>query len=480
MAETRPTDIPRSELPPLDSADELRLLYEAGSRLGRSLEPAQVFETMRQLVTSAMGCDGLLVSSYSPHDQMISCSHAWVEGEAVDPSKFPPIRLNQDGRGMQSRVIITGQPLRIGDVDAYTRAPGTRYYYVDPDGTVHDRPTEDEHTHSAMMVPIHLDGEVVGVVQITSNRRDAYGEREERIFSALAAQMAAASRNALLFQQAQTELAHRRTIEAALRSSEQRFRELAETHERNVDVRTAELRESHDQMVDFSHSVSHDLRAPIRAIRGYLDAILEDLGDHLGEEGREYAARIIEATKRMDHLIRDLLAYSRVGRVELAHEPVSLADAVHEAAALGQTSFTEAGVTLRIVVPDRIEVIAHRATLVQVVWNLLENAAKFVPEGRRPEIVIRAEAREGRVRLWVEDNGIGIATEHHARIFLVFERLDTRLAPGTGIGLAMVKKAIERMGGATGVESELGRGSRFWIELRKVTAAATTPVGPTG
>jgi signal transduction histidine kinase len=479
MPETRPLHIRPPVSPPQDSADELRLLYEAGQRLGRTLDPALVFETLRELVTEVMDCDGLLVSSYSPDDRIIRCSHAWIEGEAVDPSRFPPVRLNPDGRGMQSRVITSGEPLLIGDVEAYTRAPGTTYYYVDPDGTVHNQPTADDHSLSAMMVPITLEGEVRGVVQVMCNRRDAYVERDLRIFGALAALMAAASRNALLFQQAQAELAHRRAIEAALRVSEQRYRDLVQSLERRVQERTAELttseshlRESHSQMVQFSYTISHDLRAPIRAIRGYLDAILEELGEHLGEDGHEYAVRIIEATKRMDLLIGDLLAYSRVGQLELVHEAIGLTDSVHEAIALEQIDFEERRVRLSLALDPASLVLAHRPTLVQVIWNLLENAMKFVPPDRSPEITIRSEDRGDRTRLWVEDNGIGIAPEHQGRIFDVFVRLETLPAPGTGIGLAMVRRALNRMGGAAGVVSE-GRGSQFWIELRRAEPSTT-------
>src|ERR1041385_8207587 len=121
----------------------------------------------------------------------------------------------------------------------------------------------------------------------------------------------------------------------------------------------------------------------------------------------------------------------------------------------------------RVVVDDPLPgVVGHGATLAQVFANLLANGIKFVPRERAPEVRIRAEQLDGRVRLWVEDNGIGIAPEHHERIFRVFERLHpVSVYPGTGIGLALVRKGIERMGGSVGVESELGRGSRFWIEL---------------
>ena len=113
-------------------------------------------------------------------------------------------------------------------------------------------------------------------------------------------------------------------------------------------------------------------------------------------------------------------------------------------------------------------VLAHRGALTQAVTNLIQNAAKFVLPGTRPEIIIGAEAKGGLVVLSIEDRGIGIAPEHHERIFGVFQRLhDERAYPGTGIGLAIVRKAMERMGGRAEVESQPGKGSRFWLELKQ-------------
>jgi signal transduction histidine kinase len=122
---------------------------------------------------------------------------------------------------------------------------------------------------------------------------------------------------------------------------------------------------------------------------------------------------------------------------------------------------------------------AHRVLLGQALANLLSNAVKFVSPGVRPRVTVRAERRDGpggraSVRLWVEDNGIGVAPEHQGRIFRVFERLHPASKyPGTGIGLAIVRRSIERLGGSSGVESEPGRGSRFWIELPAADASRT-------
>jgi signal transduction histidine kinase len=176
----------------------------------------------------------------------------------------------------------------------------------------------------------------------------------------------------------------------------------------------------------------------------------------------------------MDALIEDLLSYSRVSRIELDPEPLDLEDVVRDV--LVHLPDLDERADIEVARDGMPRVLGHRAALFQALTNLVSNALKFVPPGTRPSVRIHAERRERRVRLWVEDNGIGIAPEHHERIFRVFERLHGRERyPGTGVGLAIVRKAIERMGGASGVESRVGAGSRFWIELPAGPAAVTTP-----
>jgi signal transduction histidine kinase len=235
--------------------------------------------------------------------------------------------------------------------------------------------------------------------------------------------------------------------------------------EERVRERTAELQERNEELEAFSYSISHDLRAPLRAMQGFSRALLEDYGDRLDPKGREFAERVVAGARGLDQLIQDLLAYSRVSRAELRLGPVDLGRVMGLATRQVETEMRARGARLKIEEPLGA-VWGQDATLAQVVANLLGNAIKFVAPDRTPELVVRAETRNGRVRLWVEDNGIGIDPQHHERIFRVFERLHGgEDYPGTGIGLAIVRKGVERMGGRAGVESQLGQGSRFWIEL---------------
>jgi PAS domain S-box-containing protein len=238
-----------------------------------------------------------------------------------------------------------------------------------------------------------------------------------------------------------------------------------ETRSAELERLTAALQEANSAMESFAYSVSHDLRAPLRAMWGFAEALEEDYRDKLDEPGRRYTRSVMDAARRMDELIEDLLAYTRLSRTEMELAPVDLEAIVREVVHEVCTGDRRCMKSITVTAPLP-SVIAHRPALVQVLSNLLSNALKFVAPGIRPQVRVFAEARDTRIRLWVEDNGLGIAPEHQTRIFLPFERLHgPGPYPGTGIGLAIVRKGVERMGGATGVNSEPGRGSRFWIEL---------------
>jgi light-regulated signal transduction histidine kinase (bacteriophytochrome) len=237
--------------------------------------------------------------------------------------------------------------------------------------------------------------------------------------------------------------------------------------EQRVAERTAELQETNDELEAFSYSVSHDLRAPLRTLQGFTQALMEDYGSQLDDLGQDYARYIVEAAVSMDTLIADLLAYSRLGRTEIQIQPTDLSRVLAEALSQLDTERRERNAQI-ILEPPLPQVMAQYRILVQVLTNLLSNAIKFVKPDVQPQVRVWAEEREKSVRFWVEDNGLGIAEEHQERIFRVFERLHGIEAyPGTGIGLAIVRKGIEHMGGRVGVVSQPDKGSRFWLEFPK-------------
>jgi PAS domain S-box-containing protein len=256
----------------------------------------------------------------------------------------------------------------------------------------------------------------------------------------------------------------------ALSEAQEDLRRHAQDLEKQVAQRTAELRETLKAMEGFCYTIAHDLRAPLRTIHGFTAALLEELGSNISPSGHDYGRRIVTASTRMDELIRDLLAYGRLTSADLPLIPTD-SDRLMERA-IAQTidakdnkDVTQPQITVQRPLP---RVLANPTMLEQIFVNLLQNAVKFVSPGVSPQIEISAVSNSDRISIAIRDNGIGIVPEHFERIFRVFERLAPKEYPGTGIGLAIVQKGLERMGGEISVTSQPGKGSCFSIHLPKV------------
>jgi PAS domain S-box-containing protein len=289
------------------------------------------------------------------------------------------------------------------------------------------------------------------------------------------------------------DITRRVRAEESLRQAQAALAAHAENLEREVAERTAQLRESIAEMEAFSYSLPHDMRAPLRAISTFTSIFLEDYGKTLTPDGAELLGKILAASGRMDRLMQDLLAFSRVSRRDVQMQPVDVEKLILDLV-MERPEFQSPKAEISVAGPLPW-VIANPAGLTQCLVNLLSNAVKFVGPGVRPQVRVWAEvggaAVERRsvgasecgapdpehapharrstlhvpaVRLWVEDNGIGIESGALSKVFELFQRFHSQYE-GTGLGLAIVRKAVERMDGAAGVESEPGRGSRFWIEL---------------
>lgn len=255
--------------------------------------------------------------------------------------------------------------------------------------------------------------------------------------------------------------------------AEDRIRELTEGLEHMVTERTAQLERSVQQLrtvnrelESFTYSASHDLRTPLRGIEGFSALLLEAHAHQLDDEGQDYLRRIQKATRHMSQLVTDLLAYSRLQNLAEPSESVGLASHVEAVLAPFQDELAARNGEVRPQLPDGLAVRAHPQGLTIVLRNLLDNAFKFTPSERAPTIGITARREGERVHLSVSDQGMGFDMRHHDKIFGMFQRLHRQdQIPGTGIGLAMVHKAVERMGGRIWAESVPGQGTTFHIEL---------------
>lgn len=250
----------------------------------------------------------------------------------------------------------------------------------------------------------------------------------------------------LVNEELRTEIAERSQAEDALRR------------------KTTELARSNAELEQFAYVASHDLQEPLRMVSSYVQLFEKKYKDQVDEAANKYIAYAVEGAKRMQALIAGLLEYSRVGREELPPEMVSL-DAVVEVALLNLASVLQE--TRAKVSYDALpSVMGHSALLAQVFQNLIANAEKFRRPGVTPAVHISAQRHQGNWVVSVSDNGIGIEAEFFERIFVIFQRLHTRNEyPGTGIGLSICKKVIERHGGRIWVESKPGEGATFRFSL---------------
>jgi PAS domain S-box-containing protein len=282
------------------------------------------------------------------------------------------------------------------------------------------------------------------------------------------------------------DITDRRRVEKALDHARDQLTHQAAELERVVEERTAELRKTVGELQAFSYSASHDMRSPLRSMQGFAQILLDEYSGKLDERGVDFLQRIMHSAMRLDRLLQDVLTYSGVLHSHCVMGPVDLDRLMRD---IIQTYPN--GNNAHFQIQEKLPcVLGNEAFLTQCFSNLLGNAAKFVGLGTIPRIEIGVEPHESvkpaaleeaadgfigpprpaatTVRIWIRDNGIGIAPENHKRIFRMFERIHpAKEYEGTGIGLTIVGKAAERMGAEVGFESELGKGSRFWIQLQK-------------
>jgi signal transduction histidine kinase len=326
---------------------------------------------------------------------------------------------------------------------------------------------------------------LIGALTFATRNRDAFEPEEVELMSTISQYVAVAL--------------DRSISETALNQARQELEGYALDLEEKIQERTARLQDTVVQLESFSYTVAHDLRAPIRALKGYAQVLMEDTVG-LSDDARMYLSRMERAANRLDALTRDLLQFSTISRQHVTLNPVNLLELIQDLVLLRPALHEDA---LSVKEPLHA-VLGHRTLLEHCLSNLIDNALKFVTPNVPPRITIwtelvtrhhgnpgrksspafhpavhpevfpplpvdvpgkaAANPQDHRVRLWIEDNGIGIAPESREKIFGIFERLNPQEKyEGTGIGLAIVARAVQRMGGTCGVEP--GVGSRFWLEL---------------
>ena len=353
------------------------------------------------------------------------------------------VRLQIGLQGITGWVAKTGEALMVQDVSKEPR------YYAEP---------EERETKSELAVPIKLKDAVIGVLTVESAELDAFSELDVFTLQTIADQLAIAIGNARLYAAAQEEIKRRRVVESEIR-------ELNAELEHRVRERTAQLEVANKELSAFAYSVSHDLRAPLRGIDGFSQALLEDCSDSLDAAGQDYLRRVRAASQRMGQLIDDLLMLSRLTRSEMHFERVDLSALVLEIVDVLRAAHP--GRQVEVVVAEGIMAKGDARLLRVMLENLLGNAWKFT--GKQPSGRIEfgmTQIAETPGVYFVRDNGAGFDMAYADKLFAPFQRLHRVTEfDGTGIGLATVQRVVHRHGGRVWAEGAVGEGATFYFTL---------------
>ena len=297
---------------------------------------------------------------------------------------------------------------------------------------------------SMLMVPLAVESRVAGVLVVgTQKSTRHFSDHEITLYQTIAPQAALVIENARLYKK------------SLLYASEL---------EERVSQRTAQLEASNKELEAFAYSVSHDLRAPLRAIDGFTRILLEDYREDMDQEGQRVCRVITENAQKMGQLIDDLLSFSRLGRSELQWYEIDMAKMAHMVFHELSQGMDKGRIEF---LTDPLPVVQGDPTMMKQVWsNLIGNALKFTAREAKARIRIHAQENDGQPVFVVEDNGVGFDGQYAERIFGVFQRLHPeREFPGTGVGLAIVQRIIHRHGGAVRAEGEPGKGAKFFFSV---------------
>src|ERR671930_84966 len=438
-------------------AEKARLLLDAARQLGETLEPERVYTRFCELLADVVEHDGVSGSSYEDTDGLIRCDYAWSDGEQLDASRLPPLPLNREGGGMQSRVIVTGEAAVFNDVpDVVQHEPGV-YYDVDRKGTMRKIPdTGPPKTRAAMMVPVKHEGAVVGVVQLMSDRAlaDALASWSELVDRIPVAEGRSSPRSV--------------TLPVAVPGGELWLSFVAVRGSAGVVYAFRDLtseRRLEEEKTDLVATISHELRTPMAAVYGAAETLLHR-DDLAPEQRRELLAMIGAQATRLTGIVESVLLTSRLDRgdVEVDREPVDVME-VARATVEAMRSRLPPAISLELEDGhDSVDAAGDADRIQQVLVNLLDNAIKY---GGGSPVTVRVDRVDGVVRLSVRDLGPGLSAAEQARIFDKFYRAGPQLtrAGGTGLGLYISRELVRRMGGRLDVQSEVGAGATFVLEL---------------
>jgi signal transduction histidine kinase len=409
-------------------ARELALLNDIGGKIAAVLELQSVLDRAVRLVQESFGYLHVAIFTLDREQDALV-----MKARAGDFAHlFPPDHRLGLGQGIVGWVGRYGERLLANDVDAEPH-----YVNLYPDVIP---------TRSELSVPIKVSQENVGVLDVQSPQLDAFDENDVMVMEILADQIAVAIENARLYEAIQQELTKRKRADERLARQAQ------------------ELARSNTELEQFAYVVSHDLQEPLRMVESYLQLLERRYKGQLDEDADDFITFAVGGAARMQTLIDSLLTYSRVTTRGKPFKPTDCSAVLNHVLANLKVAIEESSVVMTY--DDLPTVVADDVQLTQLFQNLIGNAIKFRKPEIRPEIHVGVGRTDGEWVFSVRDNGIGIDLQHFERIFLVFQRLHAREEyEGTGIGLAVCKRIVERHGGRIWVESEPRKGSTFYFTV---------------
>jgi signal transduction histidine kinase len=410
------------------SAERLAVLSTIGQALASTPSQEALYVLICRQASRVLKVDAFYIALWDETQGLLTFPFHYDGSESQTPSSYPL------GRGPTSRVIRTHQPFVVN-------SPGDPIQEGETFFGDEDRPSK-----SAMHVPMLAGDRIIGVISAQSYEENAYGPEDLQVLELIASQAAIAVENARLYTSAQRELAERRRAEEALRHY------------------AAELEARNEELDAFAHTVAHDLKNPLASVFGYADLLRENGAMMAEQERLDCLLAIAQSARKMNRIIEELLLLSSTRDRHAPSRPIfDMGSVVAEALARVSSLADEAGA--HISHTDNWPVVRGYGPWIEEVWtNYLSNAVKY--GGEPPVVEVGwSQQGDGMVCFWVRDNGAGLAPEAQSRLFTPFTRLDQARAKGHGLGLSIVRRIVERLGGRVGVESAPGRGSLFFFTL---------------
>lgn len=424
-------------------AEEMKLLYDLSFSLASGKDLTGTLFALQQQITRLLPADAFYVAIYNPATDIVDYPIFFDKGQLTHSD---PSRKLSDQPGLTGAVIYGGRTLYLADM--MTHEVETTYAPVDTNALI---------LHTFIGVPLIVDNAAIGVISIQSERIDAYTPDQIQLLEAIAPQAALAIDKARLLEQLQSQLMERKKAEQAILT-------LNSELEDRVEARTAELIATVNELESFSYTVGHDLRAPLRGIRGFSQIILRDYGDQLSADVIEKLKRIEESGQMMGDLIDAMLDFSRITRASINATVVNLSKLAQDE--VDRLMDAKPDRVIEWEIEDNLIVHADRALMQVVIKNLIDNAFKFTSRTPDAKVSVGQMIRDNQVVYFVRDNGAGFDMQYAEKIFKPFHRMHhPDEFPGHGAGLTTTQRIIQRHGGKIWAEAKLNAGATFYFTL---------------